>query len=316
VYNGKFSLDGIHESIQSSDLVLDFGPFINDLNSGIFTRVFKEENHIEFHPEFVSVRGKRYIGYHFIPVLKKMLERLEFNRLPSVDMSRYPVIKPLAVPTGGEVTMTSLVNIIGDFIKQDDILAVDTGTFVFSCSDIHFKKNNFLHIQLHFSSIGYALPAVIGIAIARKESNKPGRIILIEGDGACQMTAQELGTYVRQNLPITVLLLNNSGYTVERAIWGAEQEYNDITPGWQWTKLLSMFGGIEGNTCQSYQACDRKELISLLQSEQFAACKVPQLVEVMMPKYDYPLRMQQMIKYMAVFNRNQAEILAKELGEK
>jgi hypothetical protein len=56
-------------------------------------------------------------------------------------------------------------------------------------------------------------------------------------------------------------------------------------------------------------------LITLLHSEQFGACKVPQLVEVMMPKYDYPLRMRQLIKYMAGFNGNQAEILAKELGE-
>lgn len=315
VYNGEFSLPGTHNAIQASDLVLDFGPLVTDSNGGGFTRKFKDEHHIEFDHRFVSVRGKRHMGYNFIPILKKIVQKLDTNQLPTVNLSDKPVIGKLEIPAGDEVTMISLTHSLSNFINDDDLLVVDSGTFQFTCAEVAFKKNNFLHTQLYYSSIGYALPATVGIAIARKESKKPGRIILVDGDGASQMTVQELGTYVRQNLPITVLLLNNDGYTIERAIWGPQAGYNDICPGWQWTKMFSTFGGIEGKTCQSFQVKDRAELTALFNDKRFSICDKPQLVEILMPKYDYPWRLQQQVQVMGNFNKIEAEKLARELGE-
>jgi pyruvate decarboxylase len=315
VYNGTFSLPGTHDAIQSSDLVLDFGPLVTDSNGGGFTRKFKDDCHIEFDHRFVSIRGKRYMGYNFIPVLEKLIKRLDISRLPSVNLADKPVIGKLEVPAGDEVNMVSLTRSLGSFLKDDDLLVVDSGTFQFTCAEVSFHKNNFLHSQLYYSSIGYALPATIGIALARKESKKPGRIVLVDGDGASQMTVQELGTYVRQNMPITVLLLNNDGYTIERAIWGPEAGYNDICPGWQWTKMFSVFGGVEGKNCQSFRVKDRTELETLFKDDKFAVCDKPQLVEILMPKYDYPWRLQQQVQNMGQFNKTQAEILARELGE-
>ena len=82
--------------------------------------------------------------------------------------------------------------------------------------------------QLLWASIGYTLAALLGACTAR-----PGRRgVLLIGDGAAQMTVHEPATVVRGNLP-AVVVVDNDGYTVERAIHGADQLYNDISR-WDW----------------------------------------------------------------------------------
>lgn len=80
-----------------------------------------------------------------------------------------------------------------------------------------------------------------------------------------------------------ILLLNNQGYTVERAIHGVEQRYNDIAR-WNWTRLPQALG--ETARSQSWQVADRAQLnhaLNLaLESDGLA------LIEVMLPEQDLP----------------------------
>ena len=81
-----------------------------------------------------------------------------------------------------------------------------------------------------WASIGYTLPALLGACTAQ-----PGRRgVLLIGDGAAQLTVQELATVLQQRLPAVVVVVDNDGYTVERAIHGPDEPYNDITH-WDWT---------------------------------------------------------------------------------
>ncbi|MDW7657543.1 MAG: thiamine pyrophosphate-binding protein, partial [Bacillota bacterium] len=55
-------------------------------------------------------------------------------------------------------------------------------------------------------TMGFGLPAAIGAASA-----DPGRTtVLFAGDGGFQMTIQELGTLAQQNLPVKMLIMDNS----------------------------------------------------------------------------------------------------------
>ncbi len=65
-------------------------------------------------------------------------------------------------------------------------------------------------------------------------------MVLIVGDGAAQLTIQEMGSMLRDKQKPLILLLNNEGYTVERAIHGPEQRYNDIAL-WDWQRLPEAF---------------------------------------------------------------------------
>ncbi|KAK9482300.1 benzoylformate decarboxylase [Lipomyces starkeyi] len=61
--------------------------------------------------------------------------------------------------------------------------------------------------------LGYSLPAAVGISLARSHE----RIIVIIGDGSLMYSIQALWTAAQLNLPITFIVLNNSGYGAMRS---------------------------------------------------------------------------------------------------
>ncbi|KAK1592178.1 hypothetical protein Q3G72_020836 [Acer saccharum] len=61
------------------------------------------------------------------------------------------------------------------------------------------------------------------------------------GDGSLQMTVQSLSDTIRNRVPLTIFLINNDGYTIERFIHGMKAPYNDIQP-WRYLLAPQYFG--------------------------------------------------------------------------
>ena len=59
-----------------------------------------------------------------------------------------------------------------------------------------------------YSPMGFALPAAIGVKLAKPDAP----VVCIIGDGDFMMCMQELATCVAYNIPVVFLVLNNSGY--------------------------------------------------------------------------------------------------------
>ncbi|MBQ3688983.1 MAG: biosynthetic-type acetolactate synthase large subunit [Bacteroidales bacterium] len=55
-------------------------------------------------------------------------------------------------------------------------------------------------------TMGFGLPAAVGAAVAQKKLP----VILFTGDGGFQMNEQELGTIIQENIPVKMVILNNS----------------------------------------------------------------------------------------------------------
>ncbi|QCE35498.1 hypothetical protein FAI40_09250 [Acetobacteraceae bacterium] len=119
------------------------------------------------------------------------------------------------------------------------MLFVETGTSSISFNRFDLPDGIKYETQNNWGAIGWATPAVFGGALAQKALGEERRVILLTGEGALQLTAQEISTMARQDLPI-IFVVNNKGYTVERAIHGKNSEYNDIAE-WDYSKLLSVF---------------------------------------------------------------------------
>jgi pyruvate decarboxylase len=57
--------------------VLDIGPIHSDSNTGGFTRNITDDHTIILAHNYCQIKGKRYEGIHFLPVLKRIVEELE-----------------------------------------------------------------------------------------------------------------------------------------------------------------------------------------------------------------------------------------------
>ena len=88
---------------------------------------------------------------------------------------------------------------------------------------------------------------------------------------------------LRDGLKPLILLLNNEGYTVERAIHGPEERYNDISL-WNWTQLPQALN----LDCQA--ECWKVTNVSQLNDALSRAARRDRLtfLEVMLPKMDIP----------------------------
>jgi pyruvate decarboxylase len=91
------------------------------------------------------------------------------------------------------------------------------------------------------------------------------------------------------------VIINNKGYTIERAIHGAKLKYNNI-PTFDYSLLLSFFGGKSVPGTNYHLALTRDELESAMMSEHVRNPKEVQIVEVKMEPFDIPWKLAGLLK--------------------
>ncbi|MDP7343320.1 MAG: thiamine pyrophosphate-dependent enzyme, partial [Alphaproteobacteria bacterium] len=125
----------------------------------------------------------------------------------------------------GAVDMNRVMAILGEKLPADCTLANDAGNFA---TWIH-RFLPFRHRQAQAGpaagAMGFGVPGALGVQLAR-----PGKtVVALVGDGGFLMTGQELVTAVEQNLPIKVIVCDNSAYGTiamhQTRRFGAEGRY-------------------------------------------------------------------------------------------
>ena len=115
------------------------------------------------------------------------------------------------------------------------MLIADVGEALFSSVELPVLKDGGYVSQPNYLSIGYSVPASLGVALHYRNKK---RVLTLVGDGAFQMTCQELSTITRNELNPIILLINNNGYAIERAIH--DGPYNDLQ-SWNYFELPKIF---------------------------------------------------------------------------
>ena len=94
-------------------------------------------------------------------------------------------------------------------MPENILTAVSNGACcVVGHQDYCIKKGTRFIINSAIASMGYGLPAAIGLCMAggRKDT------VCLEGDGSIMMNLQELQTVITNKLPVKIFLINNQGY--------------------------------------------------------------------------------------------------------
>ncbi|WOH83162.1 benzoylformate decarboxylase [Bradyrhizobium sp. BEA-2-5] len=103
--------------------------------------------------------------------------------------------------------------------------------------------------------LGYSLPAAVGMALGKPSS----RTVCLIGDGSAMYSIQALWTAAQRKLPLTVVVINNSGYGAMRSFSQVMQVRNvpglDL-PGIDFVKLA------EGMGCDALRVTKSAELAS------------------------------------------------------
>ncbi|AZA11819.1 alpha-keto acid decarboxylase family protein [Corynebacterium gerontici] len=281
IYAGAASQPHVRECVEDAEVVVCVGVLLNDTTSAGFTQNLDPQKLIDVTPG-VSFVGERAFSplrmADAIDVLTELAEQHPWRGLDSKTL-------PERAYNGAEdepIRQDDLWGIVAEYIKPGQSVLADQGTAFFGIATERLPKDAFFIGQPMWGSIGYTLPAALGVAIARPED----RAVLLIGDGSAQLTVQEIGTMLREKVNPIIVLINNNGYTVERAIHGPERGYNDIV-AYDWAKLPEVFGGNAENY-RALEASTPAELRSALQQAQGDVDKLV-LLQVHTKKMDLPV---------------------------
>ena len=122
---------------------------------------------------------------------------------------RFPVVQP-EFRTNRLCNPYVAMEALFDQLDEGDVVVTGNGSAcVVSFQTAFLHKGQRLWTNSGCATMGYDLPAAIGVCAAM---SKPRRVICIAGDGSIMMNIQEMQTIVGNDLPVKVIVLNNSGY--------------------------------------------------------------------------------------------------------
>jgi indolepyruvate decarboxylase len=126
-------------------------------------------------------------------------------------------------------------------LDDDTIVIADVGDALFAATELVTHERGEFLSPAYYTSMGFAVPAALGAAVARPDH----RVLILVGDGAFQMTGQELSTLIRVGASPIVIVLDNHGYGTERYLHPGSWQYNEIQP-WHYHRLVEIYGGGQG----------------------------------------------------------------------
>lgn len=291
VYAGIGSHKDIRAFVESSDMVLSLGTIKTDLNTTGFTYRLSELNAVDMHTDFVTIEGKKS-ELHMSGLLQRITSLLDASKLSKTNFTGNPLAaQDDPAYQAGTITHSYLWPSLSSWLEPGDIILTETGTASIGIWDTTFPADSVAISQVLWGSIGYTYPSAQGAALAARELKRSGRVILFEGDGSSQLTTQCIGTMLRLNLDLVIILINNSGYTIERYVHGMKETYNDI-PDWKYTMLPEAMGGHIGKNAHVYTIKNKEELEKFWDSEVIKnKPKGMHFVEMFMDKEDAPLNL-------------------------
>ena len=243
-YAGVASRPIVKDAVENCECLIKIGVQYTDTTTAGFSQDIDDDVVVDLHYERASIAGK-----NFAPIaLKDALQTLHEVLTSGIEIVPKPFCKEVKPheQNGKDdeaIRQDDLWHIIADRLAHNNLVFAEQGTAYFGISDVRLPEGVTCYGQPMWGSIGYTLPASLGAAIASPQK----RSVLLIGDGSALLTIQELAVMFQERTNPVIVLVNNDGYTVERAIHGENQRYNDI-PKCDWQSMPKAFGGNDDNT--------------------------------------------------------------------
>jgi TPP-dependent 2-oxoacid decarboxylase len=231
----------VRKYIESADLVIMLGTFITDMSMGFYTAKLDRQRTVLATTERVNVRYHRYDSIQF----RDFLESLATAKItPKKFMHPNPHALPAPLKKAERaerLDMVDVFRILSLHLDERCCVVADIGDAIFGAVGIRSARQAQFIAPAYYMSMGFAVPASIGVAMAAKRL----RPYVIVGDGAFQMTGVEISTAVRLGLNPIIMVLNNDGYGTMRKI--RKGRFNTITQ-WNYAKICELVRGGESVT--------------------------------------------------------------------
>ncbi|KAB8124582.1 alpha-keto acid decarboxylase family protein [Komagataeibacter medellinensis] len=235
-YGGAASAPHVADYVHGADCVIGLGVRFVDSTSGYFSQQIGVGALVDIQPFSLTCDGENFQGITAASLLDAVLHKLAAQPHKRADLPP-PAVQTAPPPAPQAWEQAVFWPKAEAFLQPGDVVVADNGSSMTAMLHARLPARCSLLVQPIWAAIGYSLPASLGACLATPHR----RHVLFIGDGSFQMTAQELSTLLRHRCNITIFLINNGGYTIERMILGPKAAYNDIA-NWDYASLPMALG--------------------------------------------------------------------------
>jgi indolepyruvate decarboxylase len=283
-YAGGFAAPHVREAVEQSDVLISAGGVLfNDFSTvGFYDSLIDPDKIIRIDMDYTQIGDRVYTNVQLRDVLRELTKKVK-----KFDVAEYknPELSEVTGEAGDKITQATLMPRYERFFKPNDIIIADCGCSSVGMGGLKLPEGAEWHNGILWSTIGYATPASMGTCLA----DPSRRTVIVTGDGAHQLTANELGNFYRHGAKPIMFVVNNSGYAIERVLEEyPDYEYNDLAQ-WDYHKLPAALGCKDWFTAK-VTTLGELDAAMATASEADTAC----YIEVVMDKHDYPKAAQAM----------------------
>ncbi len=280
IYAGAASAEPVRKAIEQAPVLVTAGVVFTDMVSGFFSQRIDPARTIDIGQYQSSVADQVFAPLEMGAALQAVATILTKRGISSPPVAVPPAAPGPPPPRRDEpLNQEMLWNRLCEALTPGNVVLADQGTSFYGMADHRLPQGVTFIGQPLWGSIGYTLPAALGAAVAHPDR----RTVLLIGDGAAQLTVQELGIFSREGLSPVIVVVNNDGYTVERAIHGETATYNDIV-SWRWTDVPGALGVTNhlAMRAENYGELDDALTAAAEQQDRMV------VVEAVLPRLDVP----------------------------
>ncbi|RDI68410.1 indolepyruvate decarboxylase [Nocardia pseudobrasiliensis] len=236
MYAGDNSEPDVKKAVESAEVILNLGgvAFI-DSNTGQWTDGLDPARMITVWPDHVRIGHTDFSAVYLADVLERLTTALSKTETPRLDS---PATPSISGAVGDPVSSATLYPRLAKFLRDNDIVLAETGLCLNPMSRIRLPEGAVFHNQTLWGSIGWATPAALGTTLA----DPSRRTVLVTGDGAHQLTANEIGTMGRYGVKPVIIVLNNAMYGIEEILNEHQGHVYDVLAPWNYHQLPGALG--------------------------------------------------------------------------
>ncbi|HAS47013.1 MAG TPA: biosynthetic-type acetolactate synthase large subunit [Microscillaceae bacterium] len=210
---------GPNVKTNEADLLIAVGMRFDDRVTGDLKRYAQKAKviHIEIDPAEIDKNVKADVAViadakealqGLLPLVKAQERPDWLQEFAACDQTEHDqVVSKTLAPNTPKVKMAEVIDALSRLTQGQAVIVTDVGQHQMIASRYYrFAQPNSNITSGGLGTMGFALPAALGAKLARPDRE----VIAIIGDGGFQMTAQELGTLMQYQIPVKMIILNNS----------------------------------------------------------------------------------------------------------
>ena len=210
---GSHGKKAANVTIHNSDLVILCGARVGDRAVASPDQVVEHANviHIDIDPAEIGKNMKTTVPIvgDMKNVLTQMLAGVEYQTPDEwkgqiENWKREYHNEPQSFE--GFVEPKSFISKLSGMVKPKAIMVADVGQNQIWCANNYRIKDGRFFTSGGMGTMGYSVPAAIGAKMARPKRD----VIAVCGDGAFQMSMNELATIVQENVNIKIIVMRNT----------------------------------------------------------------------------------------------------------